>query len=69
MSEFIDLYDKERKFLNRVVDRTTYLFQPGEFMMYVLAVLENQDGKYLVTQRALNITRTALPTALTCAPR
>ena len=54
MSEFIDLYDKERKFLNRVVDRTTYLFQPGEFMMYVLAVLENQDGKYLVTQRALN---------------
>lgn len=23
-------------------------------MMYVLAVLENQDGKYLVTQRALN---------------
>ena len=29
MSEFIDLYDKERKFLNRVVDLTTYLFQPG----------------------------------------
>lgn len=28
MSEFIDLYDKERKFLNRVVDRTAYLFQP-----------------------------------------
>ena len=35
MSEFVDLYDRNRKFLNRVVDRNTYLFQPGEFMMYV----------------------------------
>ena len=36
MSEFVDLYDRNRKLLNRVVDRNTYLFQPGEFMMYVL---------------------------------
>lgn len=35
MSEFVDLYDRNRKLLNRVVDRNTYLFQPGEFMMYV----------------------------------
>lgn len=52
MSEFVDLYDRNRKFLNRVVDRNTYLFQPGEFMMYVLAILENEEGKFLVTQRA-----------------
>ena len=54
MSEFVDLYDRNRKFLNRVVDRNTYLFQPGEFMMYVLAILENEVGKFLVTQRALD---------------
>ena len=54
MSEFVDLYDRNRKFLNRVVDRNTYLFQPGEFMMYVLAILENEEGKFLVTQRALD---------------
>ena len=54
MSEFVVLYDRNRKFLNRVVDRNTYLFQPGEFMMYVLAILENEEGKFLVTQRALD---------------
>lgn len=54
MSEFIDLYDRNRNLLNREVDRTTYLFRPGEFMMYVLAILENEEGKFLVTQRALN---------------
>lgn len=54
MSEFVDLYDRNRKLLNRVVDRNTYLFQPGEFMMYVLAILENEEGKFLVTQRALD---------------
>lgn len=54
MSEFIDLYDQNRKLLNREVDRTTYLFQPGEFMMYVLAILENSQGEFLVTQRAFN---------------
>ena len=36
MSEFVDLYDRNRKLLNRVVDRNTYLFQPGEFMMLSL---------------------------------
>lgn len=46
MSEFVDLYDRNRKLLNRVVDRNTYLFQPGEFMMYVLAILENEEGKF-----------------------
>ena len=40
--------------LNREVDRKTYLFQPGEFMMYVLAILENSQGEFLVTQRAFN---------------
>ena len=54
MSEFINLYDQNRKLLNREVDRTTYLFQPGEFMMYVLAILENSQGEFLVTQRAFN---------------
>ena len=53
MSEFVDLYDRNRKFLNRVVDRNTYLFQPGEFMMYVLAILENEEGKFVRRERYL----------------
>lgn len=54
MSEFVDLYDGNREYLSRKVDRSTYLFQPNEFMMYVLAILENEEGKFLVTRRSLN---------------
>ena len=54
MSEWIDLYDRNKKKLNRMVDRNTYLFQPGEFMMYVLAILENREGKILITRRSLH---------------
>lgn len=54
MSELIDLYNRDRESLCRKVDRNAYLFQPNEFMMYVLAILENEEGKFLVTRRSLN---------------
>ena len=54
MSELIDLYNRDRQSLCRKVDRSAYLFQPNEFMMYVLAILENEEGKFLVTRRSLN---------------
>lgn len=54
MIEWIDLYDQNKVKINRVVDRNSYEFQPGEFMMYVLAILENQEGKFLITQRSMH---------------
>ena len=52
--ELIDVYDSNRKKTGRVADRRAPL-PKGEFMMYVLAILERKsDGKILITRRALD---------------
>lgn len=53
MIEYIDLYDHNKQSLHKKVDRNAYAFQAGEFMMYVLAILENEKGQYLITKRSL----------------
>lgn len=54
MLEYIDVYDSNRKKTGKVVDRSSYLYEENEYMMYVLALIENTDGKFLLTQRSLN---------------
>ena len=50
----IDIYDDDRNFTGRVLPRKTKL-KKGEYMMYVLAILERKDdGKMLITQRAMD---------------
>lgn len=52
MDEKIDLYDENRIFTGLTVPRKTKL-QPGQYMLYALALLENAEGKLLITKRAL----------------
>lgn len=52
MSEIIDVYDRHKKKLPFQVQRNTYEFNSNEYMMYVLAILENKEGKYLITRRS-----------------
>ena len=53
-TEYMDIYDENRQKTGRIADRKTPL-KKGEFMMYVLAILERPaDGKMLITRRALN---------------
>ena len=54
MSEMIDIYDQNRHKTGKIVDRKSYLYEKNEYMMYVLALIENQEGKFLLTQRSLN---------------
>ncbi len=54
MSEKIDIYDRNRQKIGKIVDRKGYLFEENEYMMYVLALIENKDGEFLLTQRSLN---------------
>ncbi|ETP71941.1 ADP-ribose pyrophosphatase [Lachnospiraceae bacterium JC7] len=52
--EYMDIYDENRQKTGRIADRKTPL-KKGEFMMYVLAILERpSDGKMLITRRALD---------------
>ncbi|SFL20473.1 mutator mutT protein [Lachnospiraceae bacterium KH1T2] len=52
--EFIDIYDEERRLTGKKYERKTKLGK-GEYMLYVLAILEREsDGKILITQRSLD---------------
>ncbi|MEE1228138.1 MAG: NUDIX hydrolase [Lachnospiraceae bacterium] len=51
--EYIDIYDKDRKPTGERLPRKSFL-KKGQFMLYALALIENQDGKFLITQRSLD---------------
>ena len=52
--EYMDICDENKQKTGRIADRRTPL-KKGEFMMYVLAILERpSDGKMLITRRALD---------------
>lgn len=52
--EVIDIYDADHRKTGRVEPRKGIFLKEGEFMMYVLAVIQNEEGKILITQRALD---------------
>jgi len=53
MSEMIDVYDENRKLTGLQLPRSSRL-EKGQFMLYVLALLQCPDGRFLITRRALN---------------
>lgn len=52
--ESIDVYDINRKFTGKQIDRQMEKLMPDQYMLYALALIENQDHKYLLTRRAMN---------------
>ena len=54
MQEMIDLYDHDRQPLGITIPREGAFLKEGQFMLYVLAIIEAPDGRFLVTQRSLD---------------
>ena len=54
MEELIDLYDADRNRIGKTIPREGAFLAEGEFMLYVLAIVQNLEGKYLITQRSLD---------------
>ena len=54
MDELIDIYDADRKRTGVTIPREGAFLKEGEYMLYVLAIVQNAQGKYLITQRALD---------------
>ena len=54
MEELIDIYDADRNFTGKTILREGAFLQEGEYMLYVLAIVQNAQGKYLITQRSLD---------------
>ena len=53
MSEMIDIYDENRNKTGLVLPRKSRLSN-GQYMLYVIALIENSKGEYLITQRTMN---------------
>ena len=54
MEELIDIYDRNRTFTGLTVPREGARMGEGQYMLYVLALVENAKGEFLITQRALD---------------
>ncbi len=51
--EMIDIYDENRNKTGLLLPRKTKL-EKGQYMLYVLALIEDADHRFLVTQRAMD---------------
>lgn len=53
MAEMIDIYDENRNLTGLTLPRKTKL-EKGQFMLYVIALIENEKGEILITQRTMD---------------
>ena len=52
--EYWDIYDKDKKLTGRTMQRNDFTMQDGDYHLTVLGVICRPDGKFLITQRAMN---------------
>ena len=52
--EYVDIYTRDRQRTGESVPRKGAFMKEGQYVLYVLAIIENAQGKYLITQRALD---------------
>ena len=54
MQEMIDIYDAQRQRTGLVIPREGAFLAEGQYMLYVLALIEDTSGRFLITQRSLD---------------
>ena len=52
--ELIDIYDRDRNRTGLTIDREGAFLTEGQYMLYVLAMVEAPDGRFLITQRSFD---------------
>lgn len=52
--EYWDIYDSNKQRTGRTMQRNDFTMQPGDYHLTVLGVICRHDGKFLITQRALD---------------
>ena len=52
--EYWDIYDKDRNLTGRTMQRNDFTMKDGDYHLTVLGVICRPDGKYLITQRAMD---------------
>ena len=54
MEELIDIYNANRTRTGKTIPREGAFLNEGEYMLYVLAIVQDAQGRYLITQRSLD---------------
>ena len=54
MEELIDIYDSDRNRTGVSIPREGAFLKEGEYMLYVLAIVQDAQGRYLITRRSLD---------------
>ena len=54
MQEMIDIYDRERNHTGITIPREGAFLKEGQYMLYVIALIEAPDGRILITQRSMD---------------
>ncbi|MCI1986600.1 MAG: NUDIX domain-containing protein [Lactobacillus sp.] len=49
-----DIYNSDKQPTGRTMARNDWHMQPGDYHLTVLGILQNTDGRYLITQRQLD---------------
>ena len=52
MEELIDIYNADRTLTGKTVAREGAFMREGEYMLYVLAIVQDAQGRFLITQRS-----------------
>ena len=52
MGELMDIYDIDRNYTGKTIERENAFLEEDQFILYVLALIENAEGKLLITQRS-----------------
>ena len=51
--EYWDIYDVDKQPTGRTMKRNDWNMKPGDYHLTVLGVLQNREGKYLITKRVM----------------
>ena len=54
MQEMIDIYDSNKQLTGETMAREGAFLHEGQYMLYVLALIEDAQGRFLITQRSLD---------------
>ena len=54
MQEMIDIYDSNKQPTGETMAREGAFLREGQYMLYVLALIEDARGRFLITQRSLD---------------
>ncbi|MGM9948131.1 NUDIX hydrolase [Floccifex sp.] len=52
--EYWDIYDKNKQLTGRTMKKNDWKLKEGEYHLSVIAILQRNDGKYLITQRVMS---------------